>query len=114
LRPLLHFFVSRRRRHTRSKRDWSSDVCSSDLRATAAPRPLEPAQPRSPGPPEPAQPRTPGPPEPAQPCTPGQRGKAEAPAYRAEIGRASCRERAEIAARRQERTATNLDELTPR
>src|SRR5699024_2485043 len=23
---------SRRRRHTRSKRDWSSDVCSSDLR----------------------------------------------------------------------------------
>src|SRR5699024_11684556 len=23
--------VSRRRRHTRSKRDWSSDVCSSDL-----------------------------------------------------------------------------------
>src|SRR5699024_12222462 len=25
------FFVSGRRRHTRSKRDWSSDVCSSDL-----------------------------------------------------------------------------------
>src|SRR5699024_7048987 len=25
------FFVSSRRRHTRSKRDWSSDVCSSDL-----------------------------------------------------------------------------------
>src|SRR5699024_11518534 len=25
------FFFSRRRRHTRSKRDWSSDVCSSDL-----------------------------------------------------------------------------------
>src|SRR5207249_7114908 len=24
-------FVSSRRRHTRSKRDWSSDVCSSDL-----------------------------------------------------------------------------------
>src|SRR5699024_11794069 len=24
---------SSRRRHTRSKRDWSSDVCSSDLRA---------------------------------------------------------------------------------
>src|SRR5699024_11853616 len=24
-------FFSRRRRHTRSKRDWSSDVCSSDL-----------------------------------------------------------------------------------
>src|SRR5699024_12161360 len=25
------FFSSSRRRHTRSKRDWSSDVCSSDL-----------------------------------------------------------------------------------
>src|SRR6266496_1841927 len=25
------FFFSRRRRHTRSLRDWSSDVCSSDL-----------------------------------------------------------------------------------
>src|SRR5699024_9688586 len=29
------FFFSSRRRHTRSKRDWSSDVCSSDL-GTAA------------------------------------------------------------------------------
>src|SRR5699024_11978023 len=28
---LLSFFFSSRRRHTRSKRDWSSDVCSSDL-----------------------------------------------------------------------------------
>src|SRR5207249_7756189 len=28
--PLIFFFSSRRR-HTRSKRDWSSDVCSSDL-----------------------------------------------------------------------------------
>src|SRR3989440_6617789 len=27
-----HFFVSSRRRHTRSDRDWSSDVCSSDLK----------------------------------------------------------------------------------
>src|SRR5438067_13435188 len=27
------FFFSSRRRHTRSKRDWSSDVCSSDLPA---------------------------------------------------------------------------------
>src|SRR5699024_12086548 len=25
------FFFPSRRRHTRSKRDWSSDVCSSDL-----------------------------------------------------------------------------------
>src|SRR5207249_7547622 len=29
------FFFSSRRRHTRSKRDWSSDVCSSDLAAHA-------------------------------------------------------------------------------
>src|SRR5699024_12155290 len=29
--PLRVFFFSSRRRHTRSKRDWSSDVCSSDL-----------------------------------------------------------------------------------
>src|SRR5438067_6926019 len=28
---LVFFFFSSRRRHTRSKRDWSSDVCSSDL-----------------------------------------------------------------------------------
>src|SRR5206468_9436806 len=29
--PALLFFLSIRRRHTRSDRDWSSDVCSSDL-----------------------------------------------------------------------------------
>src|SRR5215207_917563 len=28
---VLFFFFSSRRRHTRSTRDWSSDVCSSDL-----------------------------------------------------------------------------------
>src|SRR6266704_5844740 len=28
----IFFFFSSRRRHTRAKRDWSSDVCSSDLR----------------------------------------------------------------------------------
>src|SRR5690606_35907146 len=31
-RRLLLFFFSSRRRHTRFSRDWSSDVCSSDLR----------------------------------------------------------------------------------
>src|SRR5216684_7953318 len=30
--PLAVFFFSSRRRHTRCSRDWSSDVCSSDLR----------------------------------------------------------------------------------
>src|SRR5437868_7221874 len=32
---LIIFFLSSRRRHTRSKRDWSSDVCSSDLLMTS-------------------------------------------------------------------------------
>src|SRR2546430_7200291 len=32
----LHFFFSSRRRHTRFDCDWSSDVCSSDLRQTIA------------------------------------------------------------------------------
>src|SRR2546429_2738490 len=31
------FFFSSRRRHTRCSRDWSSDVCSSDLPRSAAP-----------------------------------------------------------------------------
>src|SRR5206468_5330295 len=30
-RAIWQFFFSSRRRHTRSDRDWSSDVCSSDL-----------------------------------------------------------------------------------
>ena len=28
---IYYFFFSSRRRHTRLRRDWSSDVCSSDL-----------------------------------------------------------------------------------
>src|SRR5256884_6713535 len=37
---LVYFFFSSRRRHTRCSRDWSSDVCSSDLVVTSdvAPR----------------------------------------------------------------------------
>src|SRR5205809_6603073 len=31
---MIVFFFSSRRRHTRCSRDWSSDVCSSDLRTT--------------------------------------------------------------------------------
>src|SRR5438034_8574536 len=34
----LFFFFSSRRRHTRSLCDWSSDVCSSDLRRSSRPR----------------------------------------------------------------------------
>src|SRR6266513_3589690 len=63
------FFFSSRRRHTRSKRDWSSDVCSSDLAAVAvAERVAYPVVVK-------AQVQV------------GGRGK---------IGRASCRERVEI------------------
>src|SRR5699024_11994883 len=32
---LQFFFFSSRRRHTMSKRDWSSDVCSSDLASSS-------------------------------------------------------------------------------
>src|SRR2546422_3258662 len=39
------FFFSSRRRHTRCSRDWSSDVCSSDLggwrRIVPSPRPVD-------------------------------------------------------------------------
>src|SRR2546422_6946185 len=35
---MFFFFFSSRRRHTRCSRDWSSDVCSSDLAAGGAPR----------------------------------------------------------------------------
>src|SRR6266496_6131368 len=34
---LIFFFFSSRRRHTRSLRDWSSDVCSSDLSEVIGP-----------------------------------------------------------------------------
>src|SRR5690349_23705803 len=49
------FFFSSRRRHTRSLRDWSSDVCSSDLRELAdefSPKSTSrPSLDRRPGPP---------------------------------------------------------------
>src|SRR5437867_8513219 len=37
------FFFSSRRRHTRSYGDWSSDVCSSDLRSGPGSRAYRPA-----------------------------------------------------------------------
>src|SRR5690606_40001365 len=47
------FFFSSRRRHTRFSRDWSSDVCSSDLRGrprASPPRKRQPTvRPVSPG-----------------------------------------------------------------
>src|SRR5215467_15143755 len=44
---LFFFFFASRRRHTRLQGDWSSDVCSSDLRA-AAPAAARPAGPSGP------------------------------------------------------------------
>src|SRR5207249_8550922 len=71
------FFFSSRRRHTRSKRDWSSDVCSSDL--VSKEPPPAPARPH---------PRPPGGPG-VRACFQSlRRGGVEL-----EIGRASCRER---------------------
>src|SRR5690606_40588981 len=50
LRTTSRFFFSSRRRHTRFSRDWSSDVCSSDLlfdspNEMLALRPLDPVPP---------------------------------------------------------------------
>src|SRR5262249_58995834 len=75
------FFFSSRRRHTRLVSDWSSDVCSSDLRCAGAP---------SRGPRRRAW----------STKRRARRRRAPAPAWprrRAQIGRASCRERGEIA-----------------
>src|SRR2546422_7293473 len=50
---LLFFFFSSRRRHTRCSRDWSSDVCSSDLTERGEQRRMDinhaPAKPRDRG-----------------------------------------------------------------
>src|SRR5712675_2209444 len=46
MRIFVFFFFSSRRRHTSCSRDWSSDVCSSDLRQDHGPRDRLRAQPR--------------------------------------------------------------------
>src|SRR5256885_3273737 len=91
-RDMLFFFFSSRRRHTRLQGDWSSDVCSSDLRPRSG---------RAAGP-DPECADRPGPGR----CAPftskrycscnihfaNSRGEATFVTLR-EIGRASCRER---------------------
>src|SRR5207245_4383378 len=77
------FFFSSRRRHTRCYRDWSSDVCSSDLRSSAAAG-REAV-------------RRASAPSTSVESASGGRGTAPAPPRpRREIGRASCRERVVI------------------
>src|SRR5439155_11036045 len=76
--PACCFFFSSRRRHTRWPRDWSSDVCSSDLaRTITAPSFMRRLLTRAR--------------HTARRLTP----RARTPA--GQIGRASCRERVEIA-----------------
>src|SRR5436305_15288930 len=85
---LVFFFFSSRRRHTRCGRDWSSDVCSSDLRGTAASTPAPSGWSRT------------------QTHVNGSAGTTAAKdcgrsdtsstSPRRKIGRASCRERVEV------------------
>src|SRR5207249_6193701 len=75
------FFFSSRRRHTRSKRDWSSDVCSSDLlrvleRSSVGDRRLLPHSHRAPL---------------ENPERPGLSRRRAQGGGQGEIGRASCR-----------------------
>src|SRR5437870_13880462 len=78
------FFFSSRVRHTRWPRDWSSDVCSSDLpswadsSASGVPPSAPPARPQMPN---------------CRPTTATDRPGARC--MKLEIGRASCRERVE-------------------
>src|SRR3712207_9468420 len=76
------FFFSSRRRHTRYWRDWSSDVCSSDLTSRSRPAGSCPRE-------------TTTTPLREQPSA-ALAGTSWAPSTGFEIGRASCRERVEI------------------
>src|SRR3712207_9193884 len=94
-----YFFFSSRRRHTRYWRDWSSDVCSSDL-AGGRGRPQRQADP---------QPARHHPPAPGR-ADRGDQGEDHGGGQRRpEIGRASCRERAKISV-----VAVSLKKKTPR
>src|SRR5207247_7641435 len=104
------FFFSSRRRHTRSTRDWSSDVCSSDLSMTAlSPDPQTlftvTAPTRS------------GRPPPSAAClagfwpSPAERTLPMTTSF-TQIGRASCRERVEIEAMAEHASSKTYDHAT--
>src|SRR5207249_8895546 len=88
------FFFSSRRRHTRSKRDWSSDVCSSDLQAsarTSRPDPMmAPSDTAGGGGPRPSRDRAD-----SRSSVSAKRSDAATARTAPKIGRASCRERGE-------------------
>src|SRR5690606_40450771 len=90
------FYFSRRCGHTRISRDWSSDVCSSDLTAAAvatlfaSPAGAVPNDPTTPATPAPVQPGTnPG----TEGTQPGTAQPEQSENESEKIGRASCRER---------------------
>src|SRR2546429_3980903 len=84
------FFFSSRRRHTRCSRDWSSDVCSSDLGTTPRCSPRD-RTPRSIGPVAADSLRLA--PRFVWPSRSAPVSFAADPPTKSEIGRASCRER---------------------
>src|SRR5690625_7489686 len=81
------FFFSSRRRHTRWPRDWSSDVCSSDLKKSTSSESSRSAEASGSRAANGEQRRT-GP--------KSNRTSTNGAPAQAEIGRASCRERVEI------------------
>src|SRR5206468_7161294 len=88
----LLFFFSSRRRHTRSDRDWSSDVCSSDLsstNSTSSSPPTTACSTRS----GVAETRA-GDPHSRRPYA--RSGGSQQSGQNRQIGRASCRERVQI------------------
>src|SRR5438445_5372833 len=87
------FFFSSRRRHTRYWRDWSSDVCSSDLEGSASYWSAARSRCRSRG----RRPTLPGHPRRgrARVRRSRDRGNATRRQGAEQIGRASCRERGE-------------------
>src|SRR5207247_8344074 len=88
------FFFSSRRRHTRSTRDWSSDVCSSDLQAGGGADLLRVAVIELEAKRQPVVPDTiNGGPGGGRGKKPGAIFELVADGRRDEIGRASCRER---------------------
>src|SRR5690606_40309717 len=105
----VRFFFSSRRRHTRFSRDWSSDVCSSDLRKRRAahrgPRPETAPSRRASGRNASARP--------SSPCTPASaRGPRERRTARSEERRVGKECRARWWAQHYEKNETAAEQLT--
>src|SRR5690606_39624761 len=90
------FFFSSRRRHTRFSRDWSSDVCSSDLVVIRKFRSCSGGHHLATGNRPPSQGAVAGAHFQHRRQRRAQTAGGRVHAARAEIGRASCRERGEV------------------